>query len=91
MSVSHTGHHGEDRIRQGDCHRCGWNLPLHKVSGELAGVSRRGEGSFRRPGARWLCDECISDLTPVVQAGGGQRGSEGVRLVSSPARRRSVA
>ena len=53
-----TGNHESSTVQAavGRCHRCGWNLPVTKVSRAQA-----KELHFGRHAA-YLCDECIADL-----------------------------
>jgi hypothetical protein len=40
-----------------DCHRCGWKQELRRVGRR----DRRVIGALQ--GHRWICDDCITDLT----------------------------
>jgi hypothetical protein len=66
MRLSVFGNHE----RQGNCHHCGWHQPLRKVTGHEAAVVRHNSATGPRTGLRWLCEECIADLT---SAGQGER------------------
>jgi hypothetical protein len=56
--------------RHADCHRCGWNQPLTRVT-------RRQRAEFHsKESFRWLCDDCLVELTAAspgssVDAGAG--------------------
>ena len=66
MSVSVFRHNG----REGSCHRCGWTTALRTVTRKEAAAIRRTPAARLRTGFRWLCEECIADLTPVEQSEG---------------------
>ena len=88
MSVSLFG----NQERQGNCHHCGWNQPLRKVTGQEAARIRRSSVAGPRTGLRWLCDECIADLTSVQHGERVLVHADSIRLVpATPARHRSVA
>ena len=83
MSVSHDRRQDVPHQRFGTCHRCGWDQPLQKVGRRFAAFRRTAADGIRG-GLRWLCDECVADLTTV--------GLERPRTVTSAAtRQRSVA
>ena len=71
-----AGEAHQGRQRHGDCHRCGWAQPLHKVrvrrsSGALLD---RAEGLVH--GSLWLCDECAAEVSTEKvpeRASGGSR------------------
>jgi len=67
-----------------DCHRCGWRQELHHVSAR----SRRSNESLK--GYRWICDDCMADLTSVAPAQAVATGSAQQPLVLQ-ATHRSVA
>jgi len=91
MSVSEFV--GQDRIhrRHGACRHCGWTDSLQKVTRHQAAELRRSGHSLRL-GFRWICDDCLSDLTgadqqrPVTVGSGPDRN-----LSAAPVRHRSVA
>jgi len=62
MSASHFGHQ-DHKPRQGPCQNCGWNQSLHKVTGPEAALIRHNSRFGPRFGLRWLCEECVIDLT----------------------------
>ena len=80
------------RERQGNCHNCGWNQSLRKVTGQESADIRRHAAAGPRTGLRWLCEECIADLTTV---GPRERvlvhGNAGRPVSAIAARHRSVA
>ena len=68
MSVSEfVGQDGNHR-RHGACQHCGWTDSLQKVTRHQAAQMRHG-GLSLRFGFRWLCDDCISDLSGANQEG----------------------
>jgi hypothetical protein len=91
MSANHFGHQ-DNHPRQGACHNCGWTQPLRKVTGSEAALIRHNARSDPRFGLRWLCEECIVDLTSAEQAQPVPAHAGAFRLLSPvPARHRSVA
>lgn len=88
MSVSVFG----NRERQGNCHHCGWNQSLRKVTGREAAQIRHEAVAGPRTGLRWLCEECIADLTSVKYGERVLLHSDSIRQASAtPAHHRSVA
>jgi hypothetical protein len=82
-----------DRIqrRYGACQHCGWNDSLQKVTRHQAVEMSRNAHSLR-PGFRWICDGCMSDLGGARQKSQVTVGSGRGSLVStSLAGHRSVA
>ncbi len=53
--------HGHQRY--GDCHRCGWAQPLHKVRLRRSSDSHLDRAEVMTRGSIWLCDECAADLS----------------------------
>jgi hypothetical protein len=51
---------GHAHPRQAECHRCGWQQPLTKVSRQ-----QRIEFSLDRS-VRWVCDECMIDVASAA-------------------------
>jgi hypothetical protein len=79
-------------MRQGACHSCGWNQSLRKVSGQQAASFRRATSDNPRVSPRWLCDDCIADLTAVEHELPAPVYAGVARLVTAgPVRHRSVA
>jgi hypothetical protein len=80
------------KTRQGQCHNCGWNQSLHKVTGSEAALIHRNARGGPRFGLRWLCEECVLDLTSSepVQPVPTHAGSFRLRM-PAPVRHRSVA
>ena len=68
MSATQTRSHSGIPSQHGACHHCGWNQPLQKVTRRQVALMR-GNGNKVRPGARRICNECLTDLTsaPVVR------------------------
>ena len=65
MNVSVFGRREGTHRRLGACHQCGWTQNLRKVTGEEAVVIRNSSVTGPRSGLRWLCGDCITDLTTV--------------------------
>jgi hypothetical protein len=91
MSDKSLGHQ-DHRSRQGACHNCGWTQTLRKVSGSEAALIRRDFRGGPRFGLRWLCEDCITDLTSVGQTQPAPVAAGAFRLrLPAPSRHRSVA
>jgi hypothetical protein len=60
MNTTELVHAGHAHPRQAECHRCGWQQPLTKVSRQ-----QRVEFSMDRS-VRWICDECMIDLASAA-------------------------
>ncbi|HVC67622.1 MAG TPA: hypothetical protein VND44_08515 [Acidimicrobiales bacterium] len=63
------GSHGSATEDRGRCHRCGWTLPVTRVSRKRARQLQIGRHATR------LCDECLAELN----------GSEVTALAERPA------
>jgi hypothetical protein len=91
MSVSEFVSQDGIHRRHGACQHCGWTDSLQKATRRQAAEMRRS-GHTLRLGFRWICDDCISDLTGADQERPVTVGSGPDRLVSAaPAVHRSVA
>jgi hypothetical protein len=86
MTTSNTLVSNGTHRREAPCHRCGWTQPLSRLDRHqqisLATTERY----------RWLCDECVTDLTATgveerVAAGKGTPDA----AATEPGRTRSVA
>lgn len=65
MNVTDVSRVSKSHQRHGDCHRCGWMETLHKVTPRNPGGMRVGIADALGLGGRWLCDDCVSELSPV--------------------------
>jgi len=91
MSVSEFVSQDGIHRRHGACQHCGWTDSVQKVTRHQAAEMRR-HGHGLRFGFRWICDDCVNDLTGVGQERRVTVSSGLDRLVSaSPAGHRSVA
>ena len=91
MSVSEFVSQDGIHRRQGTCQHCGWTDSLQKATRPQAAEMRR-RGHSLHFGFRWICDDCLSDLTGADQERRAAVSSGTGRLVSaSPAGHRSVA
>jgi len=91
MSANQFGHQ-DHNLRQGACHSCGWTQSLRKVTGPEAALIRRNARGAPRFGLRWLCQDCIADLSSAEQGQHVPALAGAFRLLSpAPARHRSVA
>lgn len=71
MRASMTARHttaGTRTSRQAACHRCGWTRVLTRIGRKERALVGSGRSY------RWLCDECLTDLTVT---GSGSRAEEG--------------
>lgn len=57
MTTSDGMAEGAADRRRSACHRCGWTLPLVKIT--RARRAKLGSATAYH----WLCDQCIADLT----------------------------
>jgi hypothetical protein len=91
MSANYFGHQNH-HSRQGPCHNCGWTQTLRKVSSDQAALIRRNARGGPRFGLRWLCEECVLDLTSADQLETVPSHAGAHRLLTpAQARHRSVA
>ena len=91
MSVSEFVSQDGIHRRHGACQHCGWTDSLQKVTRHQAAEMRRS-GHGLRLGFRWICDDCISDLTAADQERPVSVGSGPDRTLSvAPVGHRSVA
>jgi hypothetical protein len=92
MSVSRDRRQDVLHGRHGTCHRCGWDQPLRKVTGRIPAEFRRVSGDSLRARLRWLCDECVADLTTAGRDRPAQVAGAHLHLVATGTpRQRSVA
>jgi hypothetical protein len=60
MNTTEAVHVGHAHPRQAECHRCGWQQPLTKVSRQ-----QRVQFGMDRS-VRWVCDDCLIDLVSAA-------------------------
>jgi len=91
MSMRVLGHREQTHERRGDCHRCGWTQSLRRVTPEEALVIRSNSVTGPRSGLRWLCGDCITELTSVREDAPTAAATGPVGLATAYARHRSAA
>jgi hypothetical protein len=86
MTTSNTLVRNGTHRREAPCHRCGWTQPLSRLDRHqqisLATTERY----------RWLCDECVTDLTATgVEERVTVGGTRSDAVAAQAGRTRSVA